>query len=77
MERYDSRGEGLMRTHHSHCLVFDKVELKNLAPKTSIELQKIQVKSHKEHHLVIRVSAPNGQRKHCHFHVLYRYKADY
>lgn len=61
MERYDSRGEGLMRTHHSHRLVFDQAELKNLAPKTSIELQKIQVKSHKEQHRVIKVSAPNGQ----------------
>lgn len=33
MDRYDSRGEGLMRTHHSCILVFDTAELKILAPK--------------------------------------------
>lgn len=33
MDRYDSRGEGLMRTHHSCILVLIR-ELKILAPKT-------------------------------------------
>lgn len=62
MDRYDSRGEGLMRTHHSYILVFDKVELKILAPKTSKYLiTEDSIKSHKEQHLVTKVSVQNGQ----------------
>lgn len=69
MDRYDSRGEGLMRTHHSCRLVFAMVELNVWAHQNSKHLITGDQESQNQH-LVTKVSAPNGQGKHCHVPVL-------